>query len=163
MTEMTDSRIEDSKEDSRIEEFKSDFSLLIEAGFVAVKQLDKISATRIFHAAQVIKPNSTAPQLGLGYISLNELDIKEARKAFEEIVGKEPENYLAQTFLGICFLLMKPKRKQGEELIHQVLAKAADPTIKNLAQLSLEWAEKDFKTSKAPFFTAQAASDEGHQ
>jgi len=146
-------------DEGKIAEFKEDFSLLIEAGFVAVKQLDETSATRIFHAAQAISPASTAPQLGLGYIALNKLELKEATKIFEEIVGKEPENHLAQAFLGICFLLTKPKRKKGEKLIKEVLAKANDPTIKNLAQISLEWAEKDLKKEKAPFFASSKETE----
>jgi Tfp pilus assembly protein PilF len=101
--------------DEKLNEFKEDFALLIEAGFIAVKQLDETSATRIFHAAQVMNPDSTAPQIGLGYIALNKLEIKEATKTFEEIIEKEPENYLALTFLGICFLLTKPKRKKGKK------------------------------------------------
>jgi len=142
-------------DETKFGDFKEDFSLLIEAGFVAVKQLDETSASRIFHAAQVISPNSTAPQLGLGYISLNKLEIKEATKIFEEIVAKEPENYLAQTFLGICFLLTKPKRKKGEKLVRDSMGKTSDPTIKSLCKLSLEWAEKDLKKEKAPFFASQ--------
>jgi len=98
--------------DEKMQEFKDDFTLLIEAGFIAVKQLDETSATRIFNAAQVINPESTAPQIGLGYIALNKLEVKEATKIFEDIIKKEPENHLAQTFLGICFLLTKPKRKK---------------------------------------------------
>jgi tetratricopeptide (TPR) repeat protein len=144
----------------KLAEFKEDFSLLIEAGFVAVKQLDETSATRIFNAAQVISPNSTAPRLGLGYIALNKLELKEAGKIFEEILAKEPENYLAQTFLGICCLLSKPKRKKGEKLIQDVLSKTTDPTIVNLGQISLEWAEKDLKKEKAPFFAQQEAEAE---
>jgi len=146
-------------DDSKFGEFKEDFSLLIEAGFVAVKQLDETSAKRIFEAAQMISPNSTAPQLGIGYIALNKLEIKEATKIFEEIVKKEPENYLAQIFLGICFLLTKPKRKKGEKLIKDSMAKVTDPTIKNLGQISLEWAEKDLKKEKAPFFAAQSEAE----
>jgi len=141
-------------DESKFGEFKDDFPLLIEAGFIAVKQLDETSANRIFQAAQMISPNSSAPQLGLGYISLNKLEVKEATKIFEEIVKKEPENYLAQTFLGICFLLTKPKRKKGEKLIREAMAKATDPTIKNLGQISLEWADKDLKKEKAPFFAS---------
>jgi len=99
-------------DEAKLDEFKEDFSLLIEAGFIAVKQLDETSASRIFNAAQVMSPNSTAPQIGLGYIALNKLEIKEATKIFEEVLKKEPENHLAQTFLGICFLLNKPKRKK---------------------------------------------------
>jgi hypothetical protein len=147
------------KNDSKIEDFKEDFSLLIEAGFVAAKQLDETSASRIFHAAQVISPSSTAPQLGLGYIALNKLEIKEATKIFEDIVKKEPDNHLAQTFLGICFLLTKPKRKKGEKMVREILEKASDPTIKSLAQISLEWAEKDLAKEKAPFFASPTGSD----
>lgn len=142
-------------EGSKLQEFKEDFALLIEAGFIAVKQLDETSATRIFNAAQTINPTSTAPQIGLGYIALNKLEVKEATKIFESIVGKEPENYLAQTFLGICFLLTKPKRKKGEKLIQEAMEKTTDPTIKNLGEISLLWAERDLKKEAAPFFAAQ--------
>lgn len=143
--------------DVLLQEFKQDYSLLIEAGFVAVKQLDETSATRIFNAAQVISPNNTAPQIGMGYIALNKLELKEATRIFEEVVKKEPENYLAQTFLGICFLLNKPKRKKGEKLIQEAMSKTSEPTIKSLGALSLEWAEKDLKKQSAPFFTSKQA------
>lgn len=150
--------------DDLLQEFKEDFSLLIEAGFVAVKQLDETSATRIFHAAQVISPNNTAPQIGMGYIALNKLEIKEASKIFEEVMNKEPENYLAQTFLGICYLLNKPKRKKGEKLIKEAMEKTSDPTIKNLGELALEWADKDLKKDVAPFFASkQGGEDEEPQ
>lgn len=146
-------------EQDKLQEFKEDFSLLIEAGFIAVKQLDETSATRIFNAAQTMNPTSTAPQLGLGYIALNKLEMKEATKVFEAILKQEPENYLAQTFLGICFILSKPRRKKGEKLIREAMDKATDPTIKALGQISLEWAEKDLKKEKAPFFAAQQKSE----
>lgn len=140
-------------DEQKLQEFRDDFPLLIEAGFVAVKQLDEMSASRIFHAAQAINPTSTAPQIGLGYIALNKLEVKEATRVFEAVLKQEPENYLAQTFLGICFLLTKPKRKKGEQLIKSAMEKSSDPTIKNLGAISLEWAEKDLKKSKSPFFS----------
>lgn len=130
---------------------KEDFGLLIEAGFIAVKQLDETSASRIFHAAQVISPHSVAPQIGLGYIALNKLEIKEATKIFELVIKQESDNQLAQVFLGICYLLTKPKRSKGEEIIAEVLNKTTDPTIINLAKVSLEWANKDLKTGKTRF------------
>lgn len=139
-------------ESSKLQEFKEDFSLLIEAGFVAVKQLDETSAARIFNAAQAMSPQSTAPQIGLGYIALNKLEVKEATRIFESVVEKEPANHLAQVFLGISYLLNKPKRKKGEKLIQDTLTKTNDPTIKNLGKISLEWAEKDLNKKKAPFF-----------
>lgn len=147
--------MEEQSSPNRIQDFREDFPLLIEAGFIAVKQLDETSATRIFYAAQVLSPESTAPQIGLGYIALNKLELKTATKIFEEVTQKEPENYLAQTFLGMCFLLNKQKRKKGEKLIQEAMAKTTDPTIKNLGKTSLEWADKDLKKEKAPFFSMQ--------
>lgn len=139
-----------------MESLKEDFPLLIEAGFIAVKQLDEISATRIFNAAQMISPKSTAPQIGLGYIALNKLEVKKATGIFEKVVEQEPTNYLAQTFLGICFLLNKPKRKKGEKLIQDAMSKSDDPTIKNLGTVSLQWAEKDLNKIKSPFFEKES-------
>ena len=145
----------------KIQEFKKDFALLIEAGFIAVKQLDETSATRIFNAAQVLSPHSTAPQIGLGYIALNKLEVKEATKIFESVVELEPENHLAQTFLGMCFLLTRDKRKRGTKLIQDIIAKTNDPTIKNLGTISLEWSEKDLsKKSLTPFFSSQGPEEE---
>ncbi|ADI38959.1 putative needle chaperone SctG [Waddlia chondrophila 2032/99] len=138
--------------EEKIEELKEDFSLLIEAGFVAVKQLDAISSSRIFVAGQMISPGHTAPQIGLGYIALNQLNMKEATHIFETINEKEPENLLAKTFLGICYLLSKPKRKKGEKIIKEAIEKTDDSTIKNLGEISLEWADKDLNKAKAPFF-----------
>ena len=136
----------------KLDDFLDDFSTLIEAGFIAVKQLDETSATRIFKAAQVLNPMSTAPQVGLGYIALNKLEVKEATKIFEEVNNKEPDNMLAQTFLGMCYLLTKPKRTQGEKLIKQAIENSDDETVQSLGKTSLEWAEKDLKKEKAPFF-----------
>lgn len=147
--------------DDKLDDFKEDFALLIEAGFIAVKQLDETSAMRIFNAAQELSPESVAPQIGLGYISLNKLEVKEATKIFEEVIKKEPENYLALTFLGICFLLTKPKRKKGEKIIQEAMEKTTDPTIKSLGQISLEWADKDLKKEMAPFFAKQGTEAEG--
>lgn len=144
----------------KLEEFLDDFSLMIEAGFVAVKQLDEVGATRLFQAAAAISPKSAAPKIGLGYIALNKLELKEATRIFSEVVGAEPENLLAQVFLGICYLLTPPKRKKGEQLIEEAKAKSDDPTVKNLAEVSLLWAEKDLKKERAPFF---AGLNEGRE
>ncbi len=143
--------------------FKEDFGLLIEAGFIAVKQLDETSASRIFHAAQVISPHSVAPQIGLGYIALNKLEVKEATKIFENVTKQEPDNQLAQVFLGICYLLTKPKRNKGEELINEALAKTSDPTIVNLAKTSLEWADKDLKKGRTRFPFDDGSKDAGKE
>lgn len=149
-------------DEEKLQDLKQDFGLLIEAGFIAVKQLDEKSARSLFQAAQRLKPDSTAPQIGIGYIALNKLDLKEASATFEAVVKQEPDNYLAQTFLGICYLLVKPKRKQGEKLIEDAMEKTTDPTVKNLGAVSLQWLEKDLKKkeSKAPFFTGSHETKE---
>ncbi len=138
-------------EQQLLEEFKEDFALLIESGFIAVKQLDETSSRRIFQAAQILNPESSAPDIGLGYIALNKLEVKDAAKIFQEILQKEPENLLAQTFLGICYLLVKAKREKGEELIRSVLEKTEEQTIINLCNISLEWSEKDLSKMKKPY------------
>lgn len=144
-----------------IEEMKEeDFSLLIEAGFVAVKQLDESSSTRIFHAAQMLSPKNTAPKIGLGYIALNKLEVKESTRIFEEVVEQEPDNYLAVTFLGMSYLLDKLKRKKGEKLIREAMEKTDDPTVKNLGKIALEWGEKDLKKGSAPFFVGEGKKEE---
>lgn len=142
--------------EDKLEDFRHDFALFIEAGFVAVKQLDETSAKRLFKAAQVLKPDSTAPQIGLGYIALNKLEVKEAVEIFESVHKQEPDNHLAQAFLGICYLLVKSKREAGEKLIAQAKSESNDATVQNLCDISLDWAEKDLKKRdrKAPFFSS---------
>lgn len=150
-------------EEAKKKDFIEDFPLFIEAGFVAVKQLDETSATRIFNAAQALNPESVAPQIGLGYIALNKLEVKEATKTFEQVLQKEPDNHLAQTFLGICFLLTKQKMKKGQKMIKDAMEKTSDPTIKNLGTISLEWADKDLSKKnkgKAPFFAVSSEKED---
>jgi hypothetical protein len=61
-----------------LEEFKQDFGILVESGFVAVKQGDEDSATKLFQAAKSLKPDHTAADLGFGYISLSKLELQDA-------------------------------------------------------------------------------------
>jgi hypothetical protein len=137
--------------EKKLEDFSEDFPMVLEAGFIAVKQLDETSARHLFNAAQLLNPESNAPKIGIGYIALNKLEIKEATKIFTEITEEEPGNELATTFLGICYLLTKAKRSEGEKIIHSVIKKTSDETIKNLGNIALEWAEKDLKKLKSPF------------
>lgn len=142
----------DEEKSEALEEFADDFALLIEGGFIAGKQLDEMSATRMFHAAQVINPKSSAPKVGLGHIALLKNDLKNATILFEEAVAMDAENHLAQCFLGICFLLTKDKMKKGEKIIQEAMEKTADETIKNFGKMSLEWSKKDLsKKSKSPY------------
>lgn len=147
-------------DEETLAEFKEDFSLLIEAGFVAVKQMDEVSAMHIFEAAEVLSPLHTAPQIGKGYIAINKLEIKEATRIFEDVTTKEPDNHLAQIFLGMSYMLTKGKQKKGQKIVKETMEKTTDQSIKNLGALSLEWVEKDLsKKTKTSFFAQQPEPD----
>jgi predicted Zn-dependent protease len=148
-------------EESLLKEFKEDYALFIEAGFIAVKQLDEIAARRLFKAAELLNPDNPASQLGLGYIAVNKLQVTEGIKIFEGILKKDPEHHLAQALLGVCYLLSKTKRKKGEKLIQDAKEKTQDPTIKNLADVCLDWAEKDLKAkSLSPLIPSKEEEEE---
>ncbi len=132
--------------------FREDFGLMVEAGFVATKQFDERSAVDLFEAAHLLEPESAAPIVGLGYIALNQLELKEAEKQFKLALEMDPEHHLAQAFLGITYLLIPPRRKEGEVLLAKAMEATDDPTIKSLVETSMEWAEKDLTKKNAPFF-----------
>jgi predicted Zn-dependent protease len=137
-------------EESMLEFFSEDYSLFIEAGFVAVKQLDEIAARRLFKAAEVLNPDNPASQLGLGYIALNKLHVTEAATIFESILKKDPEHRLAQALLGVSYLLTQDKKKHGEQILLEAKDKCDDPTIKNLADVCLNWLNKDLSGKSLP-------------
>jgi predicted Zn-dependent protease len=149
-----------AEDTSLLREFKEDYALFIEAGFMAVKQLDEIAARRLFKTAELLNPDNPASQLGLGYIALNKLQVAEATKIFEAILKEDPEHHLAQALLGISFLLTKGKSKKGEKMIQDAKAKTDDPTIKNLADVSLEWMQKDLKTKAASLLSPDKGDEE---
>jgi predicted Zn-dependent protease len=137
-------------EESLLEFFAEDYSLLIEAGFIAVKQLDEIAARRIFKAAEILNPNNPASQLGLGYIALNKLRVTEAATIFEAILNKDATHRLAQALLGVAYLLSQDKKKRGEQLLLEAREACDDPTIKNLADVCLDWVKKDLQPKSLP-------------
>jgi len=137
-------------EENILDYFSEDFALFVEAGFVAVKQLDEIAARRLFKAANTLNPDNPAPQLGLGYIALNKLRVKEATGIFVEIIQKDPEHHLARALLGVAYLLTPNKKKEGEQLILEAKKSCDDPTIKNLAEVCLDWQKKDLGSKALP-------------
>jgi tetratricopeptide (TPR) repeat protein len=147
-------------EESLLDNFKEDFALFIEAGFIAVKQLDEIAARRLFKTAELLNPENPASQLGLGYVALNKLQINEATKLFEGILKKDPEHYLAQALLGICYMMSKNKRKKGETMVLEAKEKSDDPTIKNLADVCMEWASSDLKAKEFSPLVPQEQGEE---
>jgi hypothetical protein len=60
-------------------------------------------------------------------------------------------------------MLSKSKRKKGEKLIQEAIKKTDNPSIKNLGEVSLEWAVKDLKKKEAPFFAAKQSEEESEE
>jgi hypothetical protein len=141
---------EQMEEENILQHFVEDYSLLIEAGFVAIKQCDEIAARRLFKAAEILHPENPASQLGLGYIELNKLRVSQAAEIFGGIVKDHPEHYLAKALLGVAYLLTPDKREEGTELITEAGKKSDDPTIKNLSSVCLEWLTKDLRNKPLP-------------
>jgi hypothetical protein len=125
------------------EEYKKDFSLLIETGFVGIKQYDELSATRIFNAAQVISPKHTGPRIGMGYIQLSKLNTKKAIEIFDQVIKDDPNDSFGQVFAGIAYLLSKDHKEKGKKMIQEVISKTDDPTIKNLGETALSTVDKN--------------------
>ncbi|MCB1135751.1 MAG: SctF chaperone SctG [Chlamydiia bacterium] len=143
--------------DTLLEPYDEDFPTFIEAGFMAVNQKDEVNAKRCFEAARLLRKESAAPIIGLGYIALNKLEVKKAVEYFEQATKMDPENTLAKAFLGVAYLLVEKKRAEGERLIKEAKEASDDPTIANLEDISLEWAEKDLskKGRSTPFFEGE--------
>jgi thioredoxin-like negative regulator of GroEL len=137
-------------EEKCLKSFEEDYSLLLEAGFVAIKQADEIAARRLFKAAEALYPENSASQIGLGYIELNKLRVSQAAEIFQKIVREHPDHYLAKALLGISFLLTPNKREEGKALIKEAGEKSDDPTIKNLTSVSIEWLKKDLENKPLP-------------
>ena len=130
--------------------YKEDFFLLLEAGFIAVNAADEDSAVKLFKAAEVLRPESTFPKVGFGYMHLCKLELKQAVATFREILAKEPENEMAKTFLGICMTLVPTELAAGERSLEE-LTQSSVSGIKKLAGMAIEFAEKFVKKSSNPF------------
>ena len=86
-------------------DFKKDWVLLLEAGFIAVNQADEDAALKLFKAAELLQPHNALPKVGFGYLHLHKLELKQACKMFEEALEIEPTNDMAKALLGISMSL----------------------------------------------------------
>lgn len=130
-------------------QYEEDFVLLLEAGFIAVNQADEDSALKLFKAAELLKPENVLPKVGLGYLHLHKLELKQAVKIFEEVLKKEPDNDMARAFLGLCMSLMPNSLEKGEKILHQT-EKSRDPMIKTLSTTAIDFVEKFVKKTPGP-------------
>lgn len=132
------------------QEFKDDFTLLLEAGFVAVKQCNEGAAISLFRAAEALNPKSLFPKTGLGYMFLCKLNLPEAIAIFEEVVAKEPHNEVAQTLLGVACSFLPSKTGKGEEILESRIKQTQDPFVKKAASTALDFANQHIKKAPSP-------------
>ena len=133
-----------------LEKFREDFYLLLEAGFLAVNEMDEDSAIKLFKAAQILKPENTFPKVGFGYMHLCKLEIKQAIQLFKEVIEKEPKNDMAKTLLGIAMSMSPKESEQGEKLLTETGAASEDKSVKDLANTALDFVNKFVKKAPSP-------------
>lgn len=132
-----------------LDEYKQDFLLLLEAGFIATNQTDEDSAIKLFKAAEVLDKNNSLIKIGLGYLSLHKLELKQASSLFEEVLQKDPKNEMAKAFLGITISLMPKEMLKGEKILQETL-ESDDKGIKKLASIALDFVDKFLKKEPSP-------------
>ena len=142
---------------TRVNQYKSDLILFLEAGFVAVNQMDEVTAKKLFAAALILDPQNSMPHVGIGYIHLQKLELAKAIAYFEKVLKDEPENQMARTFLGICFSMAPNKETEGEKILKETI-KSDDPLIKRLSHDTLEFVEKFVKKAPPPGVAKEAKS-----
>lgn len=128
---------------------KEDFILLAEAGFIAVNHADEEGAMKLFKAAELIDPKNVLPRIGIGYLHLHKLELKQAIKNFEDVLELEPQNEMAKAFMGLCMTLMPNQTEKGEKMLTQS-AKSKDPLIKKLATSTIDFIDKFIKKPPGP-------------
>ncbi len=122
----------------KAKEFVKDVPVLVEAGFIAIKQIDEVSATQCFYAAMVIDPELSLPVVGLGMVHLLKLELEEAKEMFNLVLQKEPENQMARTMLGIANLydVNQEGLKKGRNLIEDAMEETDEKELKQLGAYS---------------------------
>lgn len=134
---------------SMLDEYKDDFLLLVEAGFIAINQTDEDAAIKLFNAARILDKTSPLIKIGFGYLALHKLELKKAIQAFEEVLKKDPKNDMARAFLGIAISMTPKNMVKGEQLLEETL-KSDDKEVKKLAGIALDFVDKFIKKEPTP-------------
>ena len=134
----------------QLQKFKDHLLLLAESGFIAVSQGDEDAAIKLFKAAEMLDPSNLLPKIGMGYLHLCKLELKQAAKIFEDLLAKHPGNEMAKTFLGICLSLNPTEVAKGEKVLEDSAKHAHDPELKGLADTALKFVEKFVKKMPTP-------------
>ena|SRR3989338_11297530 len=134
---------------ANLKNYKEDYILFLEAGFIAVNQADEDAALKLFKAAEMLQPSNTLPKVGFGYLHLHKLELKQAVRIFEEVLEAEPQNEMAKAFLGLCMSMTPNQVEKGEKILEQTL-KSKDPMIKKLSDTALDFVQRFVKKAPGP-------------
>ncbi len=134
----------------QLQKFKQDYILMVEAGFIAVNQTDEDSAVKLFNAASLLDPSNLLPKVGMGYIHLVKLELKQAVKVFEEVLAIDPNHETAKAFLAISLSLNPAEGAKGEKMLEEAAKNAQEPMVKNLAATALDFVTKFVKKAPSP-------------
>ena len=134
---------------SVLDEYKNDFLLFVESGFIAINQTDEDSTIKLFKAAELLDKTNPLIKIGFGYLALHKLELKKAITAFEEVLKKNPKNDMAKAFLGIAISMTPKNMVKGEKLLEETL-KSDDKEVKKLAGIALDFVDKFIKKEPTP-------------
>jgi len=126
-------------------DFEKDFLMFLEAGFIAISQLDEQSAKDLFAAAKMIQPNNPLLLIADGYMHFTKMELDAAAKCFESLLKKDPHNEMAKTFLGLTLSLMPKTMDRGEKMLKETAAHSHDPAVKKLADDSVAFVDMHLK------------------
>lgn len=128
------------KYNHKFKQYAQDVPLLVEAGFIAIKQVDEDSAKKCFYAAMIANPEESLSVVGLGIVHLFKLELDQAKELFNAVLQKEPNNDMAKTMLGIAnlYTITDEGLKEGKELIHEAMHSTDDAELKQLGKYSQE-------------------------
>lgn len=128
-----------------LKEKKDQFLFFVETGFIAVNQSDEDSAKKLFEAAHLLNKESPLPDIGLGYMHLCKLELKEAMLKFNGILEKDPTNDMAKSMLGLAMSLTPDLVAEGEKLLTDVARKSDNEDVKKVADSTLSFVDEHVK------------------
>ncbi len=134
---------------SETSKYKDDFILFAEAGFIAVNQTDEDAAKKLFKAAALVDEKNVLSKIGMGYLHLHKLELKQAVDLFEEVLKQEPHNAMAKAFLGLSLSMMPNQVAKGEKILHEA-HKSHDKNVKKLADTAIDFVERFVKKEPTP-------------
>lgn len=128
------------KHQNHLEQYKEDYLVLLEAGFIAINQADGLAAEELFAAAKLLEPENNMADIGMGYVALNKLEMPVATQIFSDVLAHDPENPIAQGLLSLTYALQPKHQSQGKKLA-QKLQKSMDPLAIQLSNAILNLVE----------------------